>query len=191
MRLITLFLVLLMSWPATASTSRRDLNSMIAINYGTVQDISTVKLKSDAGKTAVLGGIIGASTSGNHNRGKHAAEGALAGALLSALVQHKNKANQYLINLGNGSSVKVITEQGGIRVGDCVSVEQGSMTNVRRVSGVYCSEPEHEALSHPTVQAKGHHDAAACQQAKELALAADTETGVDIALKKVQIFCDT
>ena len=164
---------------------------MITINYGVVQDIESVKLKSNAPNNAVMGGIIGAATSGSHNRGKHAAEGALAGALLTALIQHKKKANQYLIGLANGSSIKVTTEQGGIRMGDCVSVEQGSMTNVRRVSDAYCSHPEHEAFDHPVVQAKGHQDAAACHQAKEFALNAQTETAVDIALKKVQIFCDT
>lgn len=191
MRFLLLVCCVCFSTTTLSATSRGDLNSMIRINYGVIEGVESVKLQSSAPGAAVMGGIIGATTSGKHKRGKHAAEGALAGALISALVQGKNRANQYLIALNSGGSIKVTTEQGGIRRGDCVSVEQGSMTNVRRVSDAYCNHPEHEAFDHPVVQAKNHHDAATCHQAKEFALKAQTESELDIALKKVQIFCDT
>jgi outer membrane lipoprotein SlyB len=185
------FLVATVTLSAFGATSRKDLNMAISVNYGTVESVEKVKLKSDAPRNAVFGGIIGAATSGSHHRGKHAAEGALAAALVTALVQHRKSANQYLVDLKSGGSLKLITEQGDIRVGDCVSVEQGSAANIRRVSSVYCEHAGHIALDHPVVQAKAQLDAAGCHAAKEQALKADTEESVDIALKKVRVFCDT
>lgn len=73
--------------------------------------------------------------------------------------------------------------------GDCVSIEQGKTANIRRVSSVYCENPNDEALQHPHVQASALEDAAECRSAKEIALNAKTEKEVDIALKKLRAFC--
>lgn len=72
----------------------------------------------------VTGGMIGAGTSGKHDRAKHAAEGAAAMAILTAIAEGKRKAHSYQIKLTSGSVVKVVMESGGIDAGDCVSVEQ-------------------------------------------------------------------
>jgi len=166
--------------------------SLIQIDYGVVERVENVKLDSNMGKGVVAGGMIGAGTSGKHDRAKHAAEGAAAMAILTAIADGKRKAHSYQIKLITGSVVKIVIESGGIDVGDCVSVEQGKTANVRRVSSVYCEEPEQESLHHhPHVHAAAYEDAAECHSAKEIALHAKTEKEVDLALKKVRAFCES
>lgn len=164
-------------------------NSLIQIDYGVVEKVEHVKLDSNMGKGVVTGGMIGAAAS-KHDRAKHAAEGAAALAVLTAIADGKRKAYSYQVKLTTGSAVKLVTESGGINEGDCVSVEQGKTANIRRVSSVYCEDPKHEALQHPQVHVSAYEDAADCHTAKELALHAKTETEVDIALKKVRVFCE-
>lgn len=169
---------------------RASMNSTIQINYGIVERIDRVKMDSNVGKGIVAGGMLGAATSGKHDRGKHAAEGAAAVALLAALAEGNRKAYSYQVRLNTGAQVKLVTESGGIAEGDCVSIEDGKTANIRRVSSVYCEEPQHEVFYHPQVQAAAMHDAAQCHTAKEMALRATTEKDIDIALKKVRIFCE-
>jgi outer membrane lipoprotein SlyB len=176
---------------SSQSVDRMQLNSTIMINYGTVLEVGRTKIKSNAPSGAIMGGVIGAATSGKHHRGKHALEGVLAGGLLSAVLEGKREAFAYTISLANGAEVKVITEQSDIRVGDCVSFEQGRTTNVRRVSSVHCqAAPTHEVHQDPYVTSSASFDAAQCHSAKEQVLAAKTEAEVDLAVKKVSVFCD-
>ncbi len=56
------------------AVDRNSLNSTIQINYGTVKKIEHVKIDSGVGKGAIAGGLIGAGTSGKHDRAKHAAK---------------------------------------------------------------------------------------------------------------------
>ncbi|BFM20001.1 hypothetical protein [Gilvimarinus japonicus] len=170
--------------------SQSDLNYSININYGTVDAIDNVKIDSDAGSGAAMGGIVGAATSGHHNRGEHALEGAVAGGILAALLQGNRDAYSYQISLARGGTLKVITEQGDIRVGDCVSVEQGRTTNVRRVASVYCDSHGNAALQHPHVVSSAQEDAAECHTAKQIALKAETEEDIDLAIKRVRALCD-
>ena len=185
----SVFTLLIVSQPAFA-VSRSSLNSSIDITYGIVEKVERTKIDSSAGKGAVMGGVIGAATSGHHHRTQHALTGALAAGILTAILEGKRDAYVYLIETVDGSEKKVITEQGDIREGDCVSVEEGSTTNVRRVPKVQCEHHNHDVMSEPIVEAKAHEDAAECHAAKKMALKADTEDEVDIALKKVQVFCD-
>ncbi|HSX50432.1 MAG TPA: hypothetical protein VLF09_05720 [Cellvibrio sp.] len=164
------------------------------IDYGVVEKVETVKVDSNMGKGVVAGGVIGAATSGKHDskhdKAKHAAEGAAAVAILTAIAEGKRKAHQYQVKLTSGSVVKLVSESKEVTEGDCVAVERGETANIRRVSSVYCEAPDHEALKHPYVRAAAYEDAAECHTAKKMAMHAKTETEVNIALKKVQIFCD-
>ncbi len=169
---------------------RSQLGTAFAIHYGTVERVDRVKVESQAVKGAVMGGVIGGVTSGHSHRGKHALQGAVAGALLTALLEGDRRAYQYTVNFDDGSVTKVVTETGGIQPDDCVAVELGQTANIRRTSAVHCEHREHEALSDPIVLAKRQTEAAECQMAKEMALKANTEESVDIALKKVRVFCE-
>ena len=183
--------VILLSATASAQqVSRSQLGSSFQIHYGTVETIERVKIESSAPQGAVMGGIVGGATSGHHHRGRHAVTGAVAGALLTAILEGDRKAFKYTVELDDGSLQKIITEQGGLVEGDCVTVEIGQTANIRRVPAVHCEHTDHEVMSEPIVHAKRQSDAAECHAAKQIALQAQTEEEMDIALKKVNVFCD-
>lgn len=175
----------------TLAVDRNQLNSTITINYGLVLEVEQIKVKSGATKNALVGGMLGAATSGHHDRGKHAATGAAAAILLTKLAESRHKANAYTVEMNSGSTIKILLEdKDHIQAGDCVSVEQGRSTNIRRVSTTYCEHHGHEALAHNEVVQKAQQEADACHQAKEIALKAHTEDELNVALKKVNIFCE-
>lgn len=186
---IVAYTTLICSSLSVAAVDRNNLNSAFQINYGVVESVTQEKLDSSVGSGVLMGGMLGAATSGKHGKGKHALEGAAAAGLLTAILQGSRKAYSYQVMLGNGSMVKLLSENGGITTGDCVSVEQGKTANIRRVSPVFCETPPHEALQHPRVVASAQQDATECHEAKEQALAAKTEKDVELALKKVRVFC--
>jgi len=82
--------------------------------------------------------------------------------------------------IGGGKSV-ISTEQQDIRIGDCVSVEQGDHANIRRVSSYHCEIKN-------TITAEHHQSAADnCQLAKNELNAADTDADITKAAKKVRV----
>ena len=170
--------------------SRAQLNQGFEIHYGVVNDVNKVKVQSSAPSGAVMGGLIGGATSGHHHRGKHAATGAVAGALLSAVLDGDRRAYQYTVDLVDGGQTKVVIESGGIREGDCVSVELGTTANIRRVSSVHCESPDSEALNDHVTYAKTQSDAAECHAAKNMVLKASSDEEIELAMKKVRVFCE-
>ena len=175
---------------AVLAVGSQDVNQSISINYGIVEAVEKKKVDSNALGGAALGGVIGAATSGHHHRGKNAAIGALSGGVLMAILEGKRDAWAYRIEMTDGGEKQVITEQAEVRTGDCVAVEEGRMTNIRRVASVHCQHQKHPVMNDYMVKAKAGEGAAECHVAKEMALKASTEDEMDIALKKVQIFCD-
>ena len=170
---------------------RNQLGSYFDVRFGYVDSVRDVKIKSNAPQAAVMGGVIGGATSGHKHRAKHALEGAVAAALITSLLEsNKKHAYEYTVGFVEGGEVKLVTEQGGIRRGDCVAVERGQTANIRRVSYQQCESHNHEAYDHPVVHAKRQSEAAECHHAKEIALNARSEEQMNLALKKVHIFCD-
>ena len=175
--------------PAYAVSSG-DLNQSISIGYGTVTQIGTERVDSNAPKGAVMGGIIGAATSGHHDRGKHAAIGALSGGVLASVMQGDRSARSYRVAMVTGAEKVIVTEQADIVVGDCVAIEEGRSANIRRVPSVHCEHHGHPAMAQEAVRAKASASADQCHAAKDMALQAATEDEIDVAMKKVRIFCD-
>lgn len=172
-------------------TSRQDKNRTITITYGRVVAVEATTLSTAAGGGAAVGGIVGlASAHGERNRDKigTAAAGALLGAVLTRVAEGKRKAEAFTIQESSGATVKIIQDLPDIREGDCVSVEQGTTANVRRVSDAMCSPGPH--LSDSTIQASHRQDADECAQAKQDVLAAKAEADFAIAERKVKILCD-
>ena len=190
MKVITAFLLTLSVSSSVLAVNSQDVNHSISINYGVVEHVEKKKVDSKAMGGAVFGGILGAATSGHHHRGKNAAIGAIGGGLLTKILEGNRDAWSYRINMVSGGEKQIITEQSGVRIGDCVSVEEGRLTNIRRVPSVHCEHRTHEAMQDHMVNANSQESAAECHVAKEMALRADTEEEMDIALKKVRVFCD-
>jgi outer membrane lipoprotein SlyB len=168
-------------------TARRDRHTTIAISYGEVVEFEEVKLKSTAAQGAALGGLAGLAGSSSHHAARDAAAGAALGALLAqALTKHK--ANAYTVRLADGSVVKVIVDhQEHLRVGDCVSVEEGNTTNLRLVEASLCQGTN--LHDDPQVAESHQGDAEACQAAKQQLLESDGEDEFNRALEKVKVLC--
>lgn len=180
---LTALLIAAFATPGFAQ-SRRDKNQIITVDYGTVIGIERVKLKSDAGKGAVVGGLIGLAASGGKKRGKRAATGAVIGGVGTRVVQGSGEAFEYTMRLVSGSTVKMITDQTGMRMGDCVSVEQGRSGNIRRVSSAHCESAD----SVPT--ADHQQEANSCAVAKDAIMAAETDADLNLAIKKARVICE-
>ncbi|GEM_PF-1853738 len=179
---------------SSGGESRDNLDSTIAIHYGTVTTVTPVKLQSDATRNATVGGLIGLLSQARGSGTERligAAVGAAVGGLATKAAEGDNMANSFVIELARGGTVKVVTEQQNIAVGDCVAVETGRHTNLRRVSQVQCSTPRQ---AHPTIdlQISQHEqsEANACDQAKEELLKAKTEADINALTRKVQVICD-
>jgi len=174
--------------------SRANLDSTVTINYGSVATVTPVKLESDATRNATIGGLVGLLSQARGSTSERlvgAAIGAAVGGLATKATEGDNMANAFVIELTDGNTVKVVTEQQNIAVGDCVAVETGRHTNLRRVSAVQC-QAQHQV--HPTIdpQIAQHEqrEANACHQAKEDLLKAGSERDINALTRKVQVICD-
>jgi len=172
--------------PGTGSTR----NTLITVAYGTVQNVQQVAMKPSYGAGALIGGALGLLASSHYSAGSQAL-GAVAGAGLGALVSKETAgtANQYTIKLVNGNTVSVVTDQSEIDTGDCVSVEQGDRTNIRRVSSTFCSTPPSDP-AYPAMNASVVQISKDCDEAKKQLLSATTEQETEIAYKKMKALCE-
>ena len=152
----------------------------VMLQYGTVEGVKTVH---DDGKRAAgtaVGGLAGAAIAKDH-RGL----GMLAGGLIGGGIEKHHTAgtlNQYTVRLPTGATLVVNSDQNDLIVGDCVVVEQGQYTNVRRVSTINChlaQQPEHH------VEAAGN-----CQKAKDELNKAKTNEEIEQAVIKVRTLCE-
>jgi len=84
--------------------------------------------------------------------------------------------------LKTGATLVVNSDQNDLIVGDCVVVEQGQYTNVRRVSSINCYVDQKPA----------HHVEAAdnCQLAKNELNSAKTDKEIESAVIKVRTLCE-
>jgi len=177
--------------PAMADkASSREKHRTIRVSYGVVLEIEKVKIKSNAGKGAVMGGMVGLAA-GHKQSGKNqrtsAAAGAVLGALIARAAEGKHKANGYTVRLTDGSTVKIIMDHADAIAGDCVAIEEGQTSNLRRVAAGMC---EGTGLHQEEAIQEQHADQAdACQLAKEALLEAETEKSVDLAMQKVKVLC--
>jgi hypothetical protein len=168
--------------------SRQDLKTPIQIQYGRVDEVEKVRVESQAGTNAIIGGVVGALVNKN-NRLAGAAVGAGAAGLATAVAEGVHEAFAYSVRLDTGAMIKVIVDHGDVAVGQCVAVEQGRTANVRVVSPGHC-RPEYAAAGlPPDVASRALDHASACDQAKEAVLAAATAQELDLLAQKARIVC--
>lgn len=173
--------------PYTGSTR----NEIISVQYGTVESVQQVDMAPSYGAGSLIGGALGLLATSGHSTGSQVA-GAAGGAALGALVSRETAGTglRFTIRLINGNTINIVTENQGIRMGDCVSVEQGQHANIRRVSTAMCSTP----ANHPAYSAMHNSNVAEsneCNEAKQELLRATTETATEIAYKKMRALCES
>jgi hypothetical protein len=179
---------------AGLASAQRSGQSM-SVQTGIVVASQAVNLQSAAGRGAVVGGVVGMATTSSRQsssrRARNTAIGAGTGALIARRAQGSLDGMQYTIETGPGSRIVVVTDQTQVRVGDCVNVEQaGSGTaNVRRVSESLCDAVFDNQVDEE-LQTYMNREADACLQAKDRMMEAETDEAFDIAVRRVDFFCD-
>ncbi len=173
--------------------SPSSLNEGIAISYGTVESVTPVQV-SPTGEVAgsVMGGLLGLALTAGHSGGSMllgAAGGALAGGLLGHTMQGSDRADQFLIRRVDGSTLEVTTEQRDLEVGDCVAIEQGRHTSLRRTAEQYC-QPGLGVAADSRVALEAQHDAQVCHEAKEELVQAQGDAAIKAGAARVQALCN-
>ena len=156
----------------------------ITINYGTVESAVTTTEESSHAGGALAGGLMGALIGPKRHRGLRVVAGAGIGAAVQGSATG-GTVQQYSVKLNSGGQTIISTELQDIRIGDCVSIEQGASANIRRVSSYHCE-------TNNTTPIPEHHESAAsnCVTAKNELAKAETDEAITNAAKKVRILCE-
>ena len=188
MKAATLTVVLttsaLLALPVLAQR-RSDRNTVISVTYGTVTGVERVQLESNAATGAVVGGLAGLAIRGGGRTTRSMARGAAIGGVGTRALEGSNQATEYTVRLTNGRDVRMVTDDPSIRMGDCVSVEQGNRGNIRRVSSVHCQDPKAAEPSADHIA-----EASACDQAMQALAEATEEAAIELNLRRVRILCE-
>jgi outer membrane lipoprotein SlyB len=171
-----------------------------SVQYGRITAVTMVTQDSARAQTggALVGGALGiASGSGQSgsNRALRGVAGGFAGQQVGRIASQR-QAFEYTILIGGTSTVRMVTDEAGMRVGDCVAVERGSFNNLRLVDDARCTprpRPASTPAAAPAAPAAptqtAVREANACVQAKEQLLKAETEQAFDFAERRVRLLC--
>jgi len=163
-----------------------DADAQTTVQYGR---ITAVNMTTDANAGAQAGGAIIGGTLGlisgsgrsTSNRALRGIGGAVAGQQLGRMASNR-PVFEYTILIGGRSTITMVTDEAGLRVGDCVAVERGAFNNLRLVNDSRC-----ERNARPAQAAT--NDASACNRAKQDLLAAQTDAAFDRAERRVRLLC--
>jgi outer membrane lipoprotein SlyB len=158
-----------------------------SVSYGRITAVNAVNQSSQGARTggALIGGTIGAAA-GSGRSGSNRALGGIGGAFAGQQIGRlasQSQAFEYTILLGGTRTVQMVTDQSGLRIGDCVSVEQGAFNNLRLVADAKC------APSAPKPTTSDVREANACDQAKEQLLSTNDQQAFDLAERRVRLLC--
>ncbi len=180
--------ILLASLVLACSSSDTTRAREVRIRYGEVVEVRRVPVPSAVPAGAIVGGFTGLVLSSGSSRGSRVAStvgGAALGGIAAAALEGDRRAYQYHVRYSDGRETDYITENGFLRVGDCVAIERGDYANIRRVSNALC-EPGPRPVE---IVQRSELEATQCHEAKDQLLAANTEEEIDQATRKIRILC--
>lgn len=176
--------------PQAAAQNRA--GSAAKISVGTVERAERVTLDSNAGSGVLVGGTLGLLSASGKSGGKKARNaivGAAGGAMIAGAAQGSRDGMAYTVSTAPGARIKVISDQTGFMVGDCVAVEEaGATNNLRRLAREACDRASQPVLTQ--LQPEFQREAAECVAAKDQLVNATTPQDVDLATRKVKILCN-
>ena len=161
-----------------------------SVQFGTVTNVEQVNLTSDVPAGALIGGTIGLiAGGGGRNAPRNAILGAAVGAGATAVAQGNRTGIAYTVRMLNGSTIRIISDQSEIRVGDCVAIERaGDTNNIRREHPSYCASQNQQAVQ--GIQQQAQVVAEQCLAAKDELVRATTPEAVNLATAKVNLLCN-
>lgn len=178
-------LALTLSAPLAQAQSR--------VQYGRITNVTTTTVTDSTSRNVgtVVGGGIGLATGSGQsssNRALRTAGGAAAGRGVGNMAG-STQAFEYTVLIDGTSTVRIVSDQAGKRVGDCVAVEQGQFANIRLVADARCAPAPRPAAPAEAAAPSDIDAANACDQAKQQVLAADTDEAFAMAERRMRLLC--
>lgn len=173
-------------------------SAQTSVNYGRITAVNLVTEQNRAAQTggAILGGALGAASARNRSGGTaalRAGAGVLGGQAIGRVATQR-QTFEYTILIDGTSTVTMVTDEAGLRVGDCVAVERGGFNNLRLVDDSRCNlRPAAQGAKAAGAPAKATaadvRQADACIQAKDRLLDAETDEDFERAYRRVRLLC--
>jgi outer membrane lipoprotein SlyB len=177
--------------PTTADAQSR-------VQYGRITNVTATTVTDQTSRTVgtLVGGGIGLATGSGQsgsNRALRGIGGAAAGRGVGSLAG-RSQAFEYTVLVGGTTTLRIVSDQAGKRIGDCVAVEQGQFSNIRLVPDGRCTPaaqaaPAKKAAPTPAPVAADVQQATACEQAKDQVLAASTDEEFNVAERRMRLLC--
>ena len=182
---------------AVLASAATTASAQTTVNYGRITAVNLITEQNRAAQTggAVLGGALGAASARNRSGGTaalRAGAGVLGGQAIGRIATQR-QSFEYTILIDGTSTVRMVTDEAGLRVGDCVAVERGGFNNLRLVDDSRCNPRPaaqgQKAAAPPKATAADVRQADACIQAKDRLLDAETEDDFERAYRRVRLLC--
>ena len=170
------------------------------VQYGRVTNVAASNVNNTSAQNVgtLVGGGIGLASGRNQsgsNRALRTVGGAAAGRGVATLAT-RSQSFEYTVAIVGGGTVRIVSDQAGKQIGDCVAVEQGQFSNIRLVADARCNPPARAAAPAaapaPVAVAAAPADveaASACDQAKAQVLAAETDEAFALAERRMRLLC--
>jgi len=188
---------LLSALASAALVASFDVSAQVRVQYGRITNVqaATVTDSSSRAVGTLVGGGIGLAT-GSGQSGSNRALRGLGGAAAGRAVGNmagSSQAFEYTVLVDGTQTVRIVSDQAGKRIGDCVAVEQGQFANIRLVADSRCAPRAQpapaKAAPPPPPAAADTQQATACEQAKTQVLAAKTDEEFNVAERRMRLLC--
>jgi outer membrane lipoprotein SlyB len=178
--------------------------SQTRVQYGRITAVTPTTVNDNTARNVgrVVGGGVGLATGSGQsgsNRALRTVGGAAAGGAVANLAT-RSQAFEYTVLIGGTNTVRIVSDQAGKRVGDCVSIEQGQFANIRLVPESRCAPPPARTAAAapaaapapapaPAPDPADVQAANACEQAKQQVLDATTDDAFTLAERRMRLLC--
>jgi outer membrane lipoprotein SlyB len=158
------------------------------VTFGRITAVRQVDIQNQGATAAgtIVGGALGAASGSGRSSSQRALRG-LGGAAVGRGVTNAATSStgfEYTVLINGTNTIRMVTEQAGLRVGDCVSVERGALNNIRLADDARCNAP-----ANTPVPASATAEANACAAAKDQLLNAATDADFDRAERRMRLLC--
>ena len=174
------------------------------VQYGRITNAVVITDTSGSARNVgtVVGGTVGlvsGSGQSGSNRALRTVGGAAAGRGIGSLAG-RSQAFEYTVLIDGRTTIRIVSDQAGKRVGDCVAVERGNFDNIRLVPDARCNpapaprpaapSPAPAPAPAPAPPPAAEVEAAtACDQAKQQVLDAETDEAFNLAERRMRLLC--
>jgi outer membrane lipoprotein SlyB len=166
------------------------------VQYGRITSVVPTTVTNTSAQTVgtLVGGGVGlvsGSGQSGSNRALRTLGGAAAGRGVTNLAT-RSQAFEYTVLVDGTTTTRIVSDQAGKRIGDCVAVEQGQFNNIRLVPDARCNPAPRPAAPAPAptpAPAAEVEAANACEQAKLQVLGADTDEAFALAERRMRLLC--